>query len=425
MKILKTFLLFSFIFLFLQSIKAQWIEQYSGDTVNFKSVSAVDNNIAWISGDVQRVYRTTNGGTNWVRRSSNGIPYPLSLSNVFGVDENVALVAGTFNGDRTFVFRTSNGGASWVQVFSQQNGFINSIWMNNGLEGFMQGDPVDGRWSLWRTSNGGITWDSTGVYLPSNGDEYGYVNTMYITSENQNKSIWFGTDNFRVYHSSNYGSSWNIQATPNCQYIQALWFNDISNGMIGGSGIYSTSNGGLNWNFTSNMISTSGITGEGNKWWNIQSYGSNIYFSSNNGVNWVTQFQDTSIQFVDITIPRAHTKQYNVWAVGNPGKIFKFNSTVGIIQNNIAELEGYYLSQNYPNPFNPSTSISYRVPKNAFVKIELSDILGKIVSIILNEFKIAGSYTIDLDGSKLKSGIYFYKIESLNFTQVKKMVVIK
>ncbi len=422
-----TNIIFSIIifFLFFPDAKAQWTEQYSGDTVIFKSISAVNNNIAWISGDIQRVYKTINGGTNWIRTSSLGIPYPLSLTNIFALDEHTALITGTFVGERTYVFKTSNGGDSWSQVFNQNNGFINSIWMTDSLKGFMQGDPVSGRWSLWKTNNGGVSWDSTGLYLPDAGKENGYVNSMYVSSEGGSTSIWFGTGNYRVYFSSNGGSSWAAQITPSSQYIYSIWFNSLSNGMRGGSDIYHTTNSGQNWNLSSSMISQSGMTGEENKWWNVEEGFSDIYFSSNNGANWTTQFTSSATQFTHINISRNHTNQYSVWAVGNPGRIFKLMTSTEVTQISTEVPEKYYLSQNYPNPFNPSTTLVFKIPKNGFVKIKVYDILGKEIKTLVDDYKIAGTYELTINNSTFESGIYFYKMEVNNFFDIKKMIILK
>ena len=86
---------------------------------------------------------------------------------------------------------------------------------------------------------------------------------------------------------------------------------------------------------------------------------------------------------------------------------------------------GYLLKQNYPNPFNPKTIITYQIPVEGFVTLKLFDVLGNEVSTIINEKKLAGIYKVELDGSKLSSGIYFYKITSGNFVAVKKMSYLK
>ena len=92
---------------------------------------------------------------------------------------------------------------------------------------------------------------------------------------------------------------------------------------------------------------------------------------------------------------------------------------------NTEKPEDYSLNQNYPNPFNPITRISYAIPKDGFVTLKVYDIIGREVANIINETKTAGYYTVDFDASKLSSGIYFYKLQSGTFTNVKRMVLVK
>ncbi len=97
--------------------------------------------------------------------------------------------------------------------------------------------------------------------------------------------------------------------------------------------------------------------------------------------------------------------------------------------SNIIEVEiapsAYSLSQNYPNPFNPVTSIKYQLPANAFVSINIYDVLGNEVAALINEVKPAGSYELQFDASALTSGVYFYRLQAGDFIDVKKMILMK
>jgi len=101
------------------------------------------------------------------------------------------------------------------------------------------------------------------------------------------------------------------------------------------------------------------------------------------------------------------------------------STLVGIRQINSSVPDAYSLSQNYPNPFNPTTNIEFGLPKSGQVKLVVFDILGREVKTIVNEYREAGSYKVDFDASNLASGVYFYRIDAANFTQVKKMLLIK
>jgi hypothetical protein len=85
----------------------------------------------------------------------------------------------------------------------------------------------------------------------------------------------------------------------------------------------------------------------------------------------------------------------------------------------------FELSQNYPNPFNPSTLIKYSIPSAGNVKVSVYNIKGELVKTLVNQYQETGNYSIKFDGNGLPSGIYLYKVESGNFNQVKKMVLLK
>ena len=95
------------------------------------------------------------------------------------------------------------------------------------------------------------------------------------------------------------------------------------------------------------------------------------------------------------------------------------------VNTNINIVSDYKLYQNYPNPFNPSTKIEYDLPKEGMISLKIYDMLGREVKTLVNEHKNAGSYNIEFNANHLTSGIYFYRLTSGNFTQVKKLILIK
>lgn len=85
----------------------------------------------------------------------------------------------------------------------------------------------------------------------------------------------------------------------------------------------------------------------------------------------------------------------------------------------------FKLYANYPNPFNPETIIKYEIPQISNVKIEVFDVLGRVIKVLADEQKTAGRYEIKFDASSLASGIYYYRIKANEFVQTKKMMLIK
>lgn len=103
------------------------------------------------------------------------------------------------------------------------------------------------------------------------------------------------------------------------------------------------------------------------------------------------------------------------------------NQTVTGIENPVISgiPNRFALYQNYPNPFNPVTTIKYDIAKDVKVKITIYDLLGREVSIPVNEFRKSGSYSLNFDASRFASGVYFYRIEAGDFVESRSMVLVK
>lgn len=152
---------------------------------------------------------------------------------------------------------------------------------------------------------------------------------------------------------------------------------------------------------------------------------------ANGGV--INNFPDSLIinQSVSLTVPFG---TYNIQVTGTePGGVRNHTRTyqlvvsplVGVTTTENTTPVKYSLEQNYPNPFNPATTINYSVEKNGFVKLTVYDVTGKEVQTLVNGSMNAGSYSINFDASKLNSGMYFYKLESGEFKEVRKMMLVK
>lgn len=128
----------------------------------------------------------------------------------------------------------------------------------------------------------------------------------------------------------------------------------------------------------------------------------------------------------------SHEVFYIIWEDSADGNIHLFGRRqlypVGDVANESA-VDGFTLNQNYPNPFNPSTVISYRLPVTSNVSLKVYDILGNEIATLVNEEKSAGEYEVEFNTSSINhqpsSGIYFYQLKAGNFTQTKKMILLK
>lgn len=119
---------------------------------------------------------------------------------------------------------------------------------------------------------------------------------------------------------------------------------------------------------------------------------------------------------------------YNVDSTGNFCiKGLFVNDTISTGSQNTGNIipENYSLSQNYPNPFNPSTTIVFSIPENEFVTLKIYNVLGEEIRTLVSGCRNASNYKITFNASNLSSGMYYYKITTNNFTETKKMILIK
>jgi len=103
----------------------------------------------------------------------------------------------------------------------------------------------------------------------------------------------------------------------------------------------------------------------------------------------------------------------------------RYSTSVGINTNSNSEPADFKLYQNYPNPFNPSTKIKYEVPENGNITLKVFDVLGKEISVLVNEKQNTGIYEVNFDGNNLPGGVYFYKLESYKFSVTRKFIILK
>jgi len=94
-------------------------------------------------------------------------------------------------------------------------------------------------------------------------------------------------------------------------------------------------------------------------------------------------------------------------------------------ESNISTPKDFYLEQNYPNPFNPSTTIRFSIPSGTSVQLKVYNVLGNEIATIVNDELPAGNYSLDYDASNLPSGIYFYTLTTNDFSETKKMTLVK
>jgi hypothetical protein len=187
--------------------------------------------------------------------------------------------------------------------------------------------------------------------------------------------------------------------------------------------IYTSTNGGTTWNRLITLIATNTPATGYNSTTNMTTtgaIGNNTEYMTPANNEWGTKI---------FQIP-AGTNQVRFTALSAFGNnLFIDDITSGPSTGTGTPLtltpDKFELKQNYPNPFNPTTKISFSIPKSSFVTLKVYDMLGKEVAQLVNQELTANYYSFDFNGANLASGVYFYKLESASFTDVKRMMLIK
>jgi len=364
------------------------IRNYLRSVGFFNSTTGI---IGAIGDSIHVLYRTTDGGYNWTDVTGNiQGTIPSGICGISIVNTTTAYACGRYYCPAN-VIKTTNGGVNWTSL-PIDTSLVRSMvdchfWSSD--TGFVVGgySPINqyytGKSVVLRTTNGGLNW--TRVYISSRLNEWcwkiQFVNRQlgFVSIER------FGPPTF-ILKTTNGGVNWTEISLPNnITNLEGIGFVNEQTGWVGGWGYtynepsYQTTNGGLTWN--------------------LASWSKNL----------------NRIRFLSDTI---------AFAVGQT--VYKYTTEpIGIkpISNEIPK--DFRLGQNYPNPFNPKTIINFQLPVSKFVKLIVYDVIGKEIIALVNEDLNPGIYEVSWNASNYPSGIYFYKVITQDFSESKKMILIK
>ncbi|MBK8983389.1 MAG: T9SS type A sorting domain-containing protein [Ignavibacteria bacterium] len=369
------------------------------------------------------------------------------MSNGIGTNNNINSFAvqgigKTYAGCNSGVFVSTDNGASWTSVFSTNDVEALSV---DGIK-IYAGTAAEG---VYLSTNSGTNWTQTslnnvhvysiasqnfvfagtenGVYLSSNSGTNWTLTSLNIRTNAViigGSNVFAGTSN-GVYLSTNFGSSWD-QVFTNGNSILSLAVN-VSFIYAGteGQGVFLSLDNGVNWaqSALNNQTCRSIIAFENNIFAGTTA-GSGIYLSPDAGATWTPKNQgftsppSTGALIVNNNFIFAGTATESIWR--------RSYSEILSVQNISTEIpDGYSLDQNFPNPFNPETKINFNIKERSLVKLNVFDALGKELDEIVNEELLPGTYQTNFNGSGYNSGVYFYRLTSDNYTETKKMLLIK
>jgi len=405
-----------------------WVQMNTGLSnliLQCVAVSATNPNIVMCgstnTGTNPGVYRSTDGGSSWNRVVTGITEASINIQTVVidRVNPDIAYI-GIFDGltnSANGIYKTTNGGVLWTPITSGIGTIKNflSIAINplnpNVVYAGTSFDPLTsmGPSKIYKTVNGGTLWTDASTGLPTAPTEINPVRNLSISTSDTSRvlaGLFMNTTNGGAYLTSNSGGSWTrvhgnlpgivgtlLRASVIKRGSTNVFLVGIDGGGVNARGVWITSNAGTTWSEFNNgaMVNTYSVR----------------------AIDFETAGGDTTI-YAGVSLPVANVGVYEfTWVpVG-------INDPISNIPNEFS------LSQNYPNPFNPVTVINFGIPKSSFVTLKVYDISGKELLTLVNEQKSAGIYEVSLDAPQLSSGVYFYKISAGDFTDSKKMILVK
>ena len=267
---MKRFLFFTVLFSLISFVaSAQWIEQSAGFTTasrGIRNFSIVDANIVWASAydgsgsnaNIQEFTKTVDGGATWTPGTIDVGNTGLGIGMIHARSATKAYVVAYANaaGQTQGIFVTEDGGATWTRQttadYQGSTSFSNVVYFWNDNDGFCMGDPLNGEYELYTTTDGGTTWVAVdGANIPDPiSTEYGYAGEYATNGDN----IWFSTNKGRIYHSTDKGYTWTVAQTPVSDFggtnMSATFdFSSATKGLIvdNNNNLYETTDGGDTW----------------------------------------------------------------------------------------------------------------------------------------------------------------------------------
>ncbi|MFZ5948282.1 MAG: VPS10 domain-containing protein [Stygiobacter sp.] len=440
----KTILLFTLLLIF-QNANAQWVKTAWPSV--YANCLTNDNNGNLYAGLLYSgfstakksgVYFSNDNGNSWTDISGN---LPQLTVNTIKVVNN-AIFVGTPKGR---IYKSTNNGTSWEKL----NTGMDTLSYVMSLESFggemFAGTNNSGLYiskdygNSWQPFNSGIVGKVVNCLYTSSTDLFASMNNKYVYRYDQPNSTWKGSGNGMLNNSIN-------------ALVEAI---DGSGNKFLFAGLYSSvtelavsTDNGINWTASDAGLPNVPV-------YTLTAVGYNIFLGNDYGVYRSTDFGK---KWEDAKTGLAQFGSYTYYLtkgktdlfVIQGGAVWKrpysdFNITS--VSNEAEIPDGFSLYQNYPNPFNPSTTIKYSIlnvmvsssnhdvtlrqsrqsrdQSDNIVTLKVYDILGKEVATLVNERQSAGNYEVKFDGSNLSSGVYFYKLQAGEFSQTKKLLLMK
>lgn len=437
-----------------------WVQINTGLNRNLGEIFFLNENTGFCVSDSATIFKTTNGGINWTGTIIYSNP-KLGLNNIKFADAYTGYATGTiydvnaYYRYQRFFFKTTDQGAYWMlleAVPGDYYEYYSSISMINRdtifLSLFGQYDTGPSYGNVRKSHNGGLNY--SGYYYSGFG---GFTGISFINFNTGWASAYCANDiqphywDF-IYKTTNSGVNWVRQYVDsvNAVKINKITFLDANTGYAlcginfsSPAKLFKTINGGVNWilnslPFTHSFYSMFFVNQ--NTGWICGGWSSSDSTTIARTTDGGQTFQKQRKLAVNDGINYLYfLNSQTGFATGGTKFLKTTTGGVTFVNNISGEIpDRFSLSQNYPNPFNPNTIIRFKIPKlssphvlsgDPLITLKVYNILGKEITTFINEKLKPGEYEVTFDGSNLPSGVYFYKLQSGDFTDTKKLVLLK
>ena len=403
---------------FLGTVNAQWQTSFGPVGLDFIRVQCF-NQIG------TNLFAGTQGDGVWISTDNSMSEWTKVSSGITGKSVSALLVNGSnlFAGTDSGVFLSTNNGTSWTPInFGLTNTRVSSLALIG--ENLFAGTNGGG---VFLSTNNGTDWTAVNNDLTSN-----YISSLAVIGTN----LFAGNGGFGggVFLSTNNGTNWtSVKNDLEGDYVFTLAAsgpNIFAATLQGPSAqVYMSTNNGTNWTlantglpnsieFSFAVIGTNVFAG---------AYSSGVYLTTNNGANWVEVNEGFG---TSRTIRSLAVLGQDLFAGFYNGSVRRRPLSQMITSvDQISDLRPtqFYLDQNYPNPFNPTTTFRFSIPKEEYVALKVYDAFGQEVATLISEGLQTGQYEKQWDASGVgyASGVYYYRLQTGNYNQTKKLILIK
>ena len=371
---------------------------------------------------MQQFTKTIDGGENWESNSINLGNLNLGISMIHAISDEIAWVVAypTAANQIGGIYKTNDGGITWSRQdsanYNTSSSFANVVYFWDENTGFAQGDPINGEFELYVTSNGGENWQIVpGNSIPNPlGGEYGYTRQIEVVDDN----IWFTTNNGRIYHSIDKGNNWSVYQSPindfgSAEVSGSISFSDSLNGIIidNNGNVFRSFDSGYSWSqiTITGPVYTSGLCFIENTN-TVFTTGGGSSFSTDGGYSW-TPIDTAPHLFVDFYNEElgwsgGWTQVTGTVSSGGVWKWEDFSLEINIPEDELNSIKYF------PNPTDGLLNILYE----GEIQTIVLDIKGK--EIIKTDKKI-------IDLMNLNKGIYILKVIDQSSKKIDFIKIIK